>query len=194
MSANPRYPDIFAGVLVGGRGSRLGGCDKARLPVADASETFLRRICNELHGVVREVVLSGRQDQAYPEVNARLVPDRIINAGPLGGLEALMAAAPVAWCLLVACDMPNFSASILHRLEPWRRDNQVQLVVPNSPAGLQPTCALYHRGLLPGVQSALQQGRRSLHALIDASDHVTVEFANEDSGLFTNVNTPDALG
>ncbi len=182
------YPDIFAAILVGGRGSRMGGVDKARLRDAEGV-TFVERLVSALSPAVVEVVLSGRAEQDYAETGLRLVADRRRDAGPLGGLEAVLETAPAPWCFLVACDMPEVDAQVLDRLAAARQPD-AQVVVPRT-RWVEPTCALYHVGALVPVGAALARGERALFKLVAGLTHVEVEFAGSAAKKLRNVNRPD---
>ncbi|MBI3179080.1 MAG: molybdenum cofactor guanylyltransferase [Deltaproteobacteria bacterium] len=179
-----RHPDIFAAILVGGRGSRMGGADKARLREGD--RTFVERLVAALAPVVAEVVLCGRAEQDYPETGCRLIADRHQGVGPLGGLEAALAAAPVPWCFLVACDMPAVDGEVLDRLAAQRQPN-LQVVVPRT-ARLEPACALYHVDALTAVRAALARCSHALHHLVAALPHVEVAFEADLAARLRNVN------
>jgi molybdopterin-guanine dinucleotide biosynthesis protein A len=139
-----------------------------------------------LRGVVSSVVLAGRAGQAFPEVDAPLRVDRYPGAGPLAGLEALLADPPAPWCWLVASDMPRFDAGLLAVLAPARGDRQI--VVPEASGRLHPTCALYEASLLGEVRRRLAAGERSLHRLIEAVPHARVSVAGALASALFNVN------
>ncbi len=157
------YDDIFVGLLVGGRGKRHGGADKARLVDGDA--TFIERLVSALRPEVTQIILAGRDDQSFPEVECRFVADRRPDNGPLAGLETLLSVAPSPWCFLVACDMPRIDATVLAHLAEHRNDS-TRIVVAATQAGLEPTCALYHADLLPTITELLDANRRALRVLV----------------------------
>jgi molybdenum cofactor guanylyltransferase len=183
------YADIFAGILVGGHGRRLGGVDKARLPRTDHDDTLLGHLLGVLGPEVAAVRLSGRPEQSYPEAEAPLVADLRPDAGPLGGLEALLAAAPTPWCFLVACDLPDFDVGILHTVAKARRSG-VRAVILESAHGLEPTCSLYHRDLFSDLRTALDRGDRAVRDFIARSEHLRVRLSDDLVPALRNINGP----
>ncbi|MEE8410218.1 MAG: molybdenum cofactor guanylyltransferase [Myxococcota bacterium] len=181
------YADIYLGLLVGGHGTRLGGIDKARL--RDGNASFVERLVSALGPAVAEVVLSGRGDQAYPEVDCRLLPDRRAGKGPLAGLETLLGDAPAPWCFLVACDMPRIDAAVLDRLAMCRVESS-SIVVATTPFGWEPTCALYHVDLLPRVSKLLDANRRALHTLLHDVGCTEAQLPEALAARLLNVNEP----
>jgi molybdopterin-guanine dinucleotide biosynthesis protein A len=183
--------DVFAAILVGGRGQRLGGTDKAMLCLPEG-DTLLARLVRLLTPAVREVVLIGRHDQAYPSVSCRLLPDTIAGAGPLAGLDAALTAGVAPWCFLVACDMPHLGRELLYFLAD-RRTSDACVVVPASRSGIEPTAALYACRCQKEVRAALDRGERALHRMVAGLRHNVVELPALLAAQLTNVNTCDDL-
>jgi molybdopterin-guanine dinucleotide biosynthesis protein A len=181
------YEDILAAVLVGGQGSRLGGADKARLTGRDGRPLVFRLI-DTLRPAVADVVLSGRPDQDFSDTGCRVIHDLRRDTGPLAGLEAVLGQTPQPWCFLVACDMPHLDASVLDTIARGRSPG-VRLVIPETEAGPEPTCALYHRDVLGRVRTLLDTRRRALRGLLDDPRAVRVRLRAEQERLLTNINT-----
>jgi molybdopterin-guanine dinucleotide biosynthesis protein A len=177
------YPEITAGILVGGRGERMGGRDKARLP-RPGGGTFLEHLVQQLRDLVGEIVLLGRADQSYPEVPCRLLVDRVPGAGPLAGLDTLLASG-ASWGLLVACDLGAFDADLVDLLAAGRGSRPV--VVPHTNRSHW-TCALYAAELAPEVGRALGGGELALHQLAGRAGFTAVEIPKRLRAALTNTN------
>ena len=150
----------------------MGGVDKARLPTA-SGQTFAQAMIDRVSPWVHSVVLAGRPEQAATYAQANYVADAHANAGPLAGLRSLLQAAPAPWCWLIAVDMPAVDGQLLSALAA-ARDDDVAVVAPRSPSGIEPCAALYHRRLLPRVQRQLADGSYALRALIQRTPHACV--------------------
>ena len=187
----PLYPDIYAAILIGGRGRRLGGRDKTQLP-ALGGKTTLARIVEELSGNVATVAVVGRRDQSVAESASTYIADGRSECGPLAGLESALRWDAQPWCFLLACDMPAFDMKILRKLAE-ARGSGAGAIVPRSTRGIEPTCALYHRDALSTVSAHLDGGRLALRALLDAVTVTYVDFDEQLSAALRNVNTPDDL-
>jgi molybdopterin-guanine dinucleotide biosynthesis protein A len=184
-----RQRDIFAGVLVGGRGTRLGGADKARLRIGGT--TLLESLVAKVSPRVTEVLLATRAGQGFPEVPCRAVTDVQAGRGPLAGLVALLEAGPRPWCWLLAVDLPRFDPDLLERLAAAR--GGFAAVVPEVGGRAQPTAALYHVSALPPLRAALARGEGSLQrALAAVPTARPVVGAPLDTSLF-NLNGPEDL-
>ena len=191
MSPDELAQNVFTGILVGGYGRRLGGVEKSTLSHPQA-ETFLAYLVEEFSPLTNKVVLAARAEQVFVAKQHQVVVDDEPGQGPLSGLLGLLETATVPWCFLVACDMPRLRGEVLLRL---CRDlnSGTQILVPRLDGILQPTCALYHRDLLPAFRSAYSEGIRSLTGLIARMDHDLIDIEGTLRECFTNINTEEDL-
>jgi molybdenum cofactor guanylyltransferase len=182
-------------VLAGGRGSRLGGTDKARLEIAGL--TTLRRVHAALEGLTGETILVVNDDRLADEPGVRLLRDPEPHAGVLPALQAALEAASQALALLVACDMPFLSPALLRRQIALGRRHDVVLPIVGGQA--QPMHAVYRREpSLASVRAALARGDRRMISFLDGLDVRRLEedeLRAFDPALrsFFNINTPEDL-
>lgn len=181
-------------VLAGGRGKRLGG-DKAAVELAPG-ETLLQRALALVASLSDDVVVVQRPDQRLMAPGARVVTDQPPFEGPLAGILAGLEAARHDWSLVVACDMPFLSVSVLRYLMTLRPGHDV--VVPRLEVGMEPLHALYHRRAAAAIRVALERGE---HRLISFYSTLRVRAVTPDELLpldregrtFFNINTPEDL-
>jgi molybdopterin-guanine dinucleotide biosynthesis protein A len=181
-----------AAILAGGRARRFDGRDKGALLVG--GRRILDRQFDELRQLTDDILLvGGDPTEAVP--GGRRVPDRVPDSGPLGGLDAALAAARDDRVILVACDMPFITARFLERLVAL--SDSVDAVVPRTERGYHPLCAVYRRSCHPAVSRRLVERRLKMVELCeDLRMHVVDReqvalFGGER--LLANVNTPDEL-
>jgi molybdopterin-guanine dinucleotide biosynthesis protein A len=101
--------DWDAIVLAGGRGSRLGGVDKAAL-VLDG-ETLLDRTLRAVAGAGRVVVV-GEPSRDVPTGNVVVVQEEPRFAGPAAAIGAGVAEVRAPRVLVVACDQPFLAEAV----------------------------------------------------------------------------------
>src|SRR5574339_1308675 len=130
-----------AAILAGGRASRFGGCDKSALIVEGLP--ILERQMAALSQVADEVMLVVGEQMPPPRAHVRIVRDRVSASGPLGGLDAALAAARHDRLVLLACDMPFVTAQLLRHL--LALTSEADAVVPRTERGYHPLCAAYTR-------------------------------------------------
>jgi molybdopterin-guanine dinucleotide biosynthesis protein A len=129
--------------------------------------------------------------------NVSLVHDEFEDAGPLGGLHALLKWMPTEWVLVISCDQPFLSEALLHGMMT-HSDSRRDAVVARTPERLQPMPGLYRKSCLPHVESALNRGA---YGILDVLNGLSRrELAGEDldrldpaHSSFMNVNTPKDL-
>jgi molybdopterin-guanine dinucleotide biosynthesis protein A len=141
------------------------------------------------------VVLAGAPAGRYPFLPCRSVPDRFPGLGPLAGLHGALLEARHPAVLLAACDLPFLSPALLRLLaETFLANPSAAAVVPRSPRGPEPLCAVYGKGCLAEVEGALREGRLSMAALLPRLPALllppeTVAGADPSFRSFRNVNT-----
>jgi molybdopterin-guanine dinucleotide biosynthesis protein A len=174
----------------GGRSRRMGR-DKARLPWGDTD--LLGHALARLRAVADEVrVLSG-PELRHGERGVPVLVDPSADLGPLGGLLAALESASGRAALVLAIDLPLVPAALLAHLRA--RGEGVDAVVPVSPEGPEPLCALYGPACLEPVRRSVRGGRLQMTAFWRDVRVRTVEgdevgaFGDPES-LFLNVNGP----
>lgn len=179
--------DITLGLLAGGRGSRLGGADKAWLRRDDTPQVlrWARRWPGE-HGPV--LVSANRDLERYAEAGLTAVPDRIPDQGPLSGLDALAAACATPWLFTLPVDLVGANDCLLRTLLSQRGENGA---FAHDDDGPQPLVALWRRDALRlACADAFAANERAAHRLAQRLDSPSVPF----SGFrFGNLNTPEDL-
>lgn len=196
-SSQPRPLPTPAGctlaVLVGGRGTRLGGRAKGNLKYA--GQTLLERTL-ALVPLFGDCVLVGDDAGAYPEAQVRRAPDRAAGFAAPGGLVSALFAAQAPWALVVACDMPGLSEAAVRLLFSAAGEDGACFV--DERGALQPFPGLFRVELRAGLERALSPGI-SVRALLAPLKLARVPVPAGGSGpsAVSNVNTWDdvrALG
>lgn len=153
--------EVTLGILAGGRGSRLGGVDKAWLRRDGIPQ--VQRLHALLHAGTRTTLVSANRDTArYESRGLRVVRDRHVDLGPIGGLDALAQACTTPWLFTVPVDLVDADGDLPGRLATvggagaWVEDD----------AGVQPLVALWQVDLLRDVlPDSIATGSLSVQAL-----------------------------
>jgi molybdopterin-guanine dinucleotide biosynthesis protein A len=185
-----------AAILAGGHASRFGGRDKSALVVG--GRTILERQLSALAGLTDDIMIVGHIGyRAPPDTRgagtARAVPDRAPGSGPLGGLDAALAAARHDRVIVLACDMPFVTAALMAHLIAIAEGSDV--VVPRTERGYHPLCAVYSRACGAVVSRRLAEGRLAIRGVLDEVRVRVVTGEELDAfgdrnRLLANVNTP----
>ncbi len=194
---------MTAVVLAGGRGRRMRA-DKARLAVG--RRTLLEHVLAQLEPYFDEILVSVSPGQARrlggpaksPNLGrakraaaghhdrSRIIEDEVPGLGPLGGILAGLKAATNDACAVVACDIPDINVPHLRSLA--RAAGDVEIAVPVGPAGyFEPLFAVYRRSAVPGIESLLRSGERSVIPLFGRCRTAVLRL--EDAAWLRNLNT-----
>ena len=189
MSGSGRFSNVAGAVLTGGASSRMGS-DKAQLEVGGVASAT--RVARCLALLCEDVVLVGGDPPA--DAPGRRAPD---GEGPrcaLRGVVAALEAARAERVLLVATDLPFVTPDLLLALVAWP---EADAVVPRTPDGAHPLCALYRREpALAAARRHLAEQRLALSTLLGAIATRYLEgddlrAVDPDGVALTNLNTAD---
>jgi molybdopterin-guanine dinucleotide biosynthesis protein A len=172
-------------VLVGGKSSRMGR-DKALLPCRRA--TLVEHVAGLVDMAVGNVSLVGPRDR-YERFGYPVVTDLSPDRGPLGGIDAALRNSEAAWNLVVACDMPALPPDFLHSLLDEAEAAACECLIPVSPAGVEPLCAVYHRECRNEIGRALDRGVLKVHEAVAALR--ARYWKVREAAWFVNLNTPE---
>jgi molybdopterin-guanine dinucleotide biosynthesis protein A len=146
-------------VLCGGRSRRMGR-DKAAMPFGGRS--MLARAVQTAREMSDDVMVVGPSRGAEP-APARYIADP--GEGPLVALAMALRSAQEGEVLLLACDMPLVTSTLLTHLRALAGD--ADACVPRIDGIAVPTCAIYRREVSDVAEALVGRGARSLRALLE---------------------------
>ncbi|MEE8335285.1 MAG: molybdenum cofactor guanylyltransferase [Candidatus Neomarinimicrobiota bacterium] len=178
---NKNQINAHAFILIGGKSSRFGSPKwKTRI----AGQTILDKLWNLCYDFSHKTII-GKQKEA--EIDKPMIIDHFNFDAPINGLYTALKKTDSDWNLLLSCDLPLLTSSIIRKL--WAAlEPENNVIIPHTINGLEPTCAFYHRNLLKKCESMILEGEFSLQKLIDSAAYLEVDFGDQ-SKLFTNMNT-----
>lgn len=187
-------------VLAGGRGSRLGGADKATLELAGMS--LLQRSVERLRPQVAAIAVSANGDPTrFAMPSLAVLPDIVPGfrgplAGILSGLAWTESETPHRWMASVAVDSPFFPADLVPRLAATTHAFPDTIAVAASRGRSHPVFALWPVGCRAALDRFLSKGDSGkVMAFLEAQGYAVVEFDETVPGQdpFFNVNTREDL-
>ena len=184
---------IFGVILAGGQGQRMGGVDKALVPLASAP--LLAHVIARLEPQVERLALSANGDAArFARFGLPVLPDAG-GAGPLAGvLAALRWAAPLGATAVVSApvDGPFLPGDLCPRLCLAAESAAEGLAVAQAGGRLHPTFALWPVGLAGPLAAFLDSGAKP-KVMDFVAAHGATEARFADGSGFDNLNTPEDL-
>ena len=184
-------------VLAGGLARRMGGGQKALLPLA--GRPLLAHVLDRLAPQVDAIALNANAEPAaYAPFGHPVIADTLSgHLGPLAGvLAGLRWAAPIGYTHIasVAGDTPFFPPDLTARLATGltKATPIAMAATPDPQRGLSrhPTFGLWPVALADDLEAALNTGLRKVVAWTDPIGCATVEFPVTPFDPFFNVNTP----
>ncbi len=184
-------------ILAGGRAQRMGGRDKAFLPLAGGNlvQRALARLGPQCDGVI---ISANRELDRLAALGAPVVSDVVAGfAGPLAGiltgLDWLADHAPHADLLTAPVDGPFFPADLAARLGA-AKSNSAAIACAQSDGRRHGVYGLFSATLRDDLRRALTiEGVRKVDHWLARHDVVVAEWSTEPIDPFFNVNTPDDL-
>ncbi len=186
--------DITGVVLAGGQSRRMG-FNKAEAEMH--GESMLARMIDKLKSVVPHIILSTGA-MTYPNIHFSQVADEYPGCGPLGGIYSALKFSTMSFNLVVSCDIPLVSISLLKYILAQAIEGSALITVPVDHDGqVQMMCAVYHRDILPFVEQQINAHKFKMKDLLELVSVEYIKIPREhplyQEHAFMNVNTPSSL-
>lgn len=183
-------------ILAGGRGTRIGGADKALMGLG--GEAMLAHVVRRLAPQVGALALNANGDPGrFAGFALPVLPDPVPGRpGPLAGILAGM-----RWGVLVgashvvtaATDTPFLPADLVARLGQAADRAREPIALAETASGLHPTFGLWPVTLADDLALALDAGTRKVAAWALGEGTARARFADAPYDPFFNVNAPADL-
>lgn len=169
-------------ILAGGLSSRMG-TDKADLRYQ--GRTFLEHQIEKGREMgIGEILVSGYRGE---HCTGRVVPDRLIKKGPLGGMEACLRQAKHEKCLVLSVDCPLISVQELKNLIKEGRKTKFQAAILQHGEKQEPLMGVYSSSLADNMEEEIQKGKGSVFAMLRKIGYSTYKSPGEE-WQFQNIN------
>jgi molybdopterin-guanine dinucleotide biosynthesis protein A len=199
---------IFHGFVQAGGGSTRFGTDKALVKLDGKS--MLQRTGELLASVCLDVNIVAPGGK-YRDAPWPVLADCWPGEGPLGGiltaLNYLNETAPTneswarkhgpcSFALILSCDLPFLTEEFLSFLKDRALSSEAQVVVPESPSGLEPLCACWCSDSAATIQAGFDAGGRKISEAMkrlrmEVLDHSSWKRFDNENRLFWNMNTTE---
>ena len=162
-------------ILAGGRGSRMGGVDKALIKFR--GKPLLAHALTSVSEIVDEVIISVRDGaqktsivpaiEPFVDVDVtpvRIVYDRYKDAGPLAGVHAGISAAARGYSFICACDMPFICGDVVEMLFSCVSGHDAAIARWDN-GHLEPLHGVYRKGeLVKRIEESIRDGDNTILA------------------------------
>lgn len=180
--------DITGIVLAGGKSSRMG-YDKG-LAIVEGKK-MIERVILSLKNVVDQVIIIANTD-TYDYLNLPVFKDVYPDKGPVGGIYTGLLNSSADKNLIVACDMPFLTESLLKSVVDSSADYQV--VVPSVNGRLEPLCGFYRKDVADTLKQNIEADELPVHKAIRKLNYLgLVQDIEKEQRVFANINKPEDI-
>jgi molybdopterin-guanine dinucleotide biosynthesis protein A len=194
MPPNTKLPCTGV-ILSGGLSTRYDGSEKALLQVGGIR--ILDRIYDIYSELFEEIILVTNSPEKFLEWDLMIVSDLFPIRSSLTGIHAGLFYMTNPFAFISACDTPflkkEMVETIIGKIEP-----QIDIVMPETAAGLEPLCAAYSKRLLNSAQHHLEQEKLKIikafrKSRIKTISEKVLRKIDPELQSFFNINTPGDL-
>jgi len=179
-------PPLYAGILIGGKSSRMGQ-PKQLLNLGGG--TCVEHLVATVRPFVQETVLLGRGPVPESLASTVRLPDVPDQQGPLAGMRAAVRWQPEASWLFLACDLPLVHARAIEWLLAHRAPGVWAVLPRQTPGGRVEPLFAYYDVRARRLLESCQQPR----AVAEHEKTLTPVLPPTLAAAWTNVNTPADL-
>ena len=187
-------------ILAGGKGSRMGGVDKALIEFR--GKPLLAHVLTSISRIADEIIISMRDDAQKISIvttlepfvdldgtSVRIVYDRYKDAGPLAGIHAGISAATCGYSFICACDMPFICADVVDLLFSCAAGHDGAIARWDNNY-LEPLHAVYRNGeLVKRIEESIQAGDNTILAPVSKLQDIKYVEMDEIRKIDTNLQT-----
>jgi molybdenum cofactor guanylyltransferase len=178
-------------ILAGGSGSRFNGLMKPKIVIEGM--TIISRMISVMRDIFDEIIIVTNDPEEFADFNfCLLVPDRITNAGPLGGIHAAMLASSGEAIFVFAGDMPFLDKEIIMSQIEAFNNIDADALIPRIDNYIEPLHSIYGISLAERIETHINSNRSQ--AVRDFIKSLKVHYLQFDSSeknkkAFTNINS-----
>lgn len=174
-------------VLAGGKSSRMG---KDKSDLLYEGQTFLQRQIDKGKALgIADVFVSGYQGKMCTE---RIVKDRYLQKGPLGGLEATFREVNTPYCLVMTVDVPLVTVEVLRALirgvrRAWMEGRGKAACVLKHGERIEPLLGIYQTNLADAIETEIVEGKGRVFCFLEKIGYDVSE-SDVPEAVFENIN------
>jgi molybdenum cofactor guanylyltransferase len=190
------HPDTLGVILAGGLARRMGGANKMRIRVGDA--TILEHVLARLRPQCARVILNANDAARFADAGLPVVADSVPDfpgplAGILAGLDFAVAQIPkVDWIVSAPSDCPFLPRDLVPRLHQAHLDAGATIACAASGGRRHPVIALWPAALREDLRRALtEEGARKVGEWSARYAVAIADWPTVPVDPFFNVNTPN---
>ncbi|MDZ4259973.1 MAG: molybdenum cofactor guanylyltransferase MobA [Gemmatimonadales bacterium] len=183
--------EITGVILCGGSARRMGGIAKPLAPLDGAPlvEHVRRRLAPQVGTII---ISAPPHEPGYSRWGDQVVSDRLVDGGPLAGIDAALQLAATPWLFCCPGDAPLLDTTLVARLAAAIDTTPGDVAIPHDGEQTQQLFLLLRTTLRQSLADYLDTGGRSVLGWTDRCSCLVVAAADIQHS-FLNINTTAAL-
>ncbi len=182
-------------ILAGGAGRRFHGMTKPKILIE--GRTIISRITDVINDIFDEIIIvTNSPGEFYEHTGYRIINDRILNIGPLGGIDAALNATSGEAIFIFAGDMPLLDKKIIISQIDFYNSIKCDVLIPRIGEYIEPLHAIYNISVMKPLKAYLAKNNdyavRDFIKLLDVK-YMQLEESDENKNAFTNINSPEDI-
>ena len=180
-------------ILAGGMNTRFYGQDKAFLSIG--GKRIIDHLYSIFNALFEDIILVTNDPHKYLEWDINIVTDLFPVRSSLTGIHAGLFYTLNPFAFFAACDTPFLKKEIVETIID-NIEQRVDMVIPETSAGLEPLCAVYSKECLKPVEQHINQNKFKIQQLFQKRRVKKIPeniLREKDPELisFFNINTPE---
>jgi len=179
------------GIILAGGENRRMGTDKAFLEID--GRPMIAHILDIFSKLFERTIVVTNTPDRYGHYDVEVTSDALDIRGPLTGIYSGLLKSDNDYNFVAACDMPYLNPRLIAYMGEIASGQDA--VVPQFNGFLEPLHAIYHRRILPVIETQVRRQDRRIRGLFD---HIQVRYVAEEEidrfdplkRSFRNLNTP----
>ncbi|MGD0755568.1 MAG: molybdenum cofactor guanylyltransferase [Bacteroidales bacterium] len=187
--------NISGVILAGGDSKRFNGLIKANIVIYGKS--IISRIIETIGDIFDEIIIVTNTPHEFQEYNNyKIVGDKLLNKGPLGGIHAALKESEAEAVFVFAGDMPLLDKEIIASQIDFYNSNKCDVLIPQIDNYIEPLHGIYKKTLFRILEDYFEENNGSaIRDFIRKTDvrYFQIEGSEKSKSVFTNINSPSDI-
>jgi len=150
---------------------------------------IIQHLIDENASYFYDVMISSN-NKNYKIFNQNVIPDKIDQIGPIGGIYSCLHESKSDLNIVISCDSPLIQLKILKKILLRSVNSDADLIYSTYKNKTHPLPGCFNKKILNKLNNVIDDGERKLLSLSNYFKVDFVDFSNEKKDFFLNLNSP----
>jgi molybdopterin-guanine dinucleotide biosynthesis protein A len=192
MESSAKENGISAAILAGGNNIRFKGKSKANVTINGAR--IIVRMLKALDDIFDEIVIITNTPEDFKSFKQfKIVPDKLKNKGPLGGIHAALNAVNNDSAFVFAGDMPCLSKDIINEQIEFYKEKSANICLPRINNNIKSLHAIYNKAIYKELDKYLKNSENystKEFLKLERKRYFYLDNTKKNQKAFSYINSP----